>query len=511
MKTATLYAFFLLCIIILNSCQKTMNEQQVQALAGASMDINATAKSTLKVARVFTNNMVIQRDKPASVWGTAPAGHTISVKASWKDSTFTTVTPGSGNWRVVISGAPANAMPQQLTVSDNDNSKTFSNILIGDVWVCSGQSNMVMPLDSLGPSPYYEGVLNYQAEIAAANWPNLRLIPIQEDERTSPINNIAFNTSWTVCSPATAGNYSAVAYYFGRKLMNTLNVPIGLIVAAVGNTYCEAWTNKEVIEGNTTLDAYYSGNNNSSQLYNGMINPLRNMAIKGFIWYQGENNRYDRPPSNYTKLNSALIRGWRNKFAQGSLPFYLVQMTPYDDTYFDNPSSEGGDSTADDYARFREAQSKIRNVANTGMVVTMDVGEVKRIHPKNKQPVGERLALLALQGAYGMHVNPLGPQYSSFTTNQSTATISFVSGTANGLTTINNGPMEQRFYVAGADRVFRKAVAKINGSQIILTAPAATPLPIKAIRYAFTNFPLTSIQNSDGLPMEPFRTDTWAQ
>ncbi len=511
MKSATTTVLLLFSLFIFNSCQKTSPEQNAgdsdQLNSTITTETNATA-AVFSVSRVFDNNMVIQRDKPASVWGTAPAGHTISVKATWNNSTFTTVSDGVSHWRVMIPAAPANTNPQQLTVTDNSASPiTFNNILIGDVWICSGQSNMVMPVDSVSP-PYngYEGVTDYQQEIAAANWPLLRVTSLQTDYESKPLYNLSYPAAWSSCDPNTVKAYSAVAYFFGRKLLTSLNVPIGLVVSAVGGTSCEWWTNKQQIDANPVLSGYYTDYRNS-QLYNGMINPLRLMSVKGFIWYQGENNRSDRPVSNYTTLNSAMIKGWRNQFGQGTLPFYFVQMTPFDVNW--DKYSEPRDN---DYAFFREAQAKVRNVINTGMAVTMDVGDLKRIHPKNKKPVGERLAALALHKTYGIAVADAGPQYVSYTKNNYTATINFVAGTANGLTTVNNAALGQYFFVAGADSILRQATAVISGSKITVTAPAEMPLPIIAVRYAFTNYPVgANLQNDAGLPAEPFRTDKWPQ
>jgi len=284
-------------------------------------------------------------------------------------------------------------------------------------------------------------------------------------------------------------------------------VPVGIIISAVNGTSCQDWANVEAIQGNPQLaNTYLAG---SSALYNGMISPLTNLVIKGFTWYQGENNQQDSPASGYTLLNAALIGGWRTKFKQPDLPFYYVQLTPFAQDY-NTTTPPGGDTTLNYLGFFREAQANIRSaVAGTGMVVTMDVGEQANHHPQNKEPVGERLALLALNYTYGQNVQCVGPQYASFTTNQYTVTVNFIAGTADGLTTANNAPLNQHFFVAGSDKVFRLGKAIISGNTIIITAPAATPLPVKAVRYAFTNAPITNLQNSAGLPAEPFRTDNW--
>ncbi len=461
---------------------------------------------TLSLSEVLQSNMVVQRDKPFTIWGKAPANIKIAVNVSWSTTTFNIVADASGNWTVAVPATAANANPQTIIAkADGLDEVELTNILIGDVWICSGQSNMVFPVDSIAP---FEGVLNYKAEIAAANYPLIRIFTVPDDAEPAPDSSLNIPTAWSVCSPSTVGNVSAVAYYFARKLNTTLDVPIGIVVSADNGSYCQDWTNAAIIQTNPILSSYYL-TGTSSTLYNGMINPLINLSVKGFTWYQGENNQHDAPPANYTILNSALIQGWRTKFNQAALPFYYVQLTPFAEDY-NNTTPPGGDLTSDYLAKFREAQANIRTASTgTGMAISMDVGEPDNHHPRNKKPVGERLALLALNYTYGQGVQCTGPQYAAFTTNQYTATVSFVAGTANGLSTIGNAALNQFFFVAGTDQLFRQGQAKIVGNTVIITAPPGTPLPIQAVRYAFTNAPVTNLQNSAGLPAEPFRTDNW--
>jgi len=459
--------------------------------------------SHITISALLQSNMVVQRDKPVTIWGQAPANLKIGITVSWNSTTFNTVADTKGNWSVSVPASPVNASPQTIKAQTSGYEPvTLSNILIGDVWVCSGQSNMVFPVNAIAP---FEGVLNYQEEIAAANYPQIRMLTVTEDMKAAPVTKFSHPVSWSICSPATVGTESAVAYYFAQKLNTTLSVPVGIIVSAVNGSYCQDWTNNEAIQSDPVLASNYSG---SSNFYNGMINPLINLSIKGFTWYQGENNQND-DPSLYTRLNAALINGWRAKFNQGALPFYYVQLTPFAQDY-NSTNPPGGDTTLDYLAKFREGQAKIRQAATgTGMVVTMDVGEVDNHHPRAKKPVGDRLGLLALNYTYGQTVQCVGPQYASFSANQRTVTVNFVPGTANGLSTIGNAPLTQHFFIAGADQVFRIGKAKIVGNTVVITAPPNTPLPIKAVRYAFTSAPITNLQNSDGLPAEPFRTDSW--
>lgn len=454
----------------------------------------------LTVASILQSNMVLQRDVPCKIWGTVTPGAVVYVTASWINNTVSTTSDANGNWHLFLPASPANSTPQILSCkSAGQTDILLSNILIGDVWLCSGQSNMAMPVAAIAP---FTGVLDYQNEIAAANYPAIRTFTVPQYYADQPATTLDPATGWKVCSPQTAGDLSAVAYYFARKLYATLSVPIGVVISAVNGSYCQEWMNKGAF--NTTQLQPYS---NGSKLYNGMINPLINLNVKGFLWYQGENNQHD-PESDYTALNSALISGWRNQFNQGDLPFYLVQLTPFAEDYNDtNPP--GGNPENNWLAYFREGQSRVLTVKNTGMAITMDVGEAANHHPRDKKPVGERLALLALQKTYNLPVQCSGPQFAGYTVSGSVITINFAAGSANGLCTISNTPLNQLFFVAGEDHNLIKADAQIVGNTVRIIVPASLTSTVKSIRYAFTNAAITNLQNDAGLPAEPFRTDSW--
>lgn len=486
----------LLFLLMITSCKKE-SANPVNKIDDQSIIIT----EKLSVANILQSNMVVQRDKSLKIWGRATKGVKVTVTASWNTSALTTITETGGNWSVNIPAAVANGNPQTISIkSDGSAAIALSGILIGDVWICSGQSNMVMPLIP-AYSPF-NGITNYQSEVDAANYPLIREATIYDNFQSAPVTNIADAAKWLECSPSTTGNMSATAYFFARKLNTTLNIPIGIILAATNGSYCESWVGSQVLQADTYLGNIYSGINKSSMLYNGMISPLSQLAVKGFIWYQGESN-YTNEPAAYAKLNSALIGGWRDAFNQGLLPFYYVQLPSFD-------VNGSGKAEDDNYAKFREGQASIRAITSgTGMATTMDIGEPQNLHPANKKPVGERLALLALNKTYNQNVVSAGPQYSSYQQSNSVITISFVDGTATGLNTINNQPLNQYFFVAGTDHVFRLGNAVISNNKIVVTAPAGTPLPVQAVRYAFTNFPVTNLQNAANLPMEPFRTDNW--
>lgn len=500
--------YFVLAILVLQGCSKKEGVPVTPDMGYPQIPpppVDIPQNKDFTVSNVLQNNMVIQRDKPFQVWGTSAAKAQIEVTASWNNAAVTAIADNKGNWIALIPAAPANSNPQTLTCKlSGQPTIALSNLLIGDVWICSGQSNMVMPVDVTPPS--FKGVTNYTQEIAAANYPLIRMLNVAADYQPLPANKLTYVTTWDICSPLTVGKISAVGYFFARKLHTTLNVPIGIIISAVNGTSCETWANQYVFDNNKDLASFYS--NSNTYLFNGMINPFVNLSVKGFTWYQGENNQNNYPVSNYTKLSSALVQGWRYAFNQGQLPFYFVQLTPFAADYY-NTTPVGGDETASDFAKFREAQANILATPGTGMAVTMDVGEADNHHPVNKKPVGERLALLALNKTYSLNVDCVGPKYASFTQSGKNVIINYTAGTANGLSTTNGDPLKQYFFVAGADRVFHQAVASISGNAIVLAVQNDTPLPIAAIRYAFTSAPITNLQNSAGLPAEPFRTDNW--
>ncbi|MEO6149059.1 MAG: sialate O-acetylesterase [Mucilaginibacter sp.] len=488
--------------VALQGCKKT---DVIPAENNTAAKLETLADAAFKISNVLGDNMVIQRDKPFTIWGKAPAGVQVGARTSWNNKLLTTTTDNNGDWKIIIPSAPANATPQTIWCgTDVKTPVIFKNILIGDVWFASGQSNMSMPVDSTGPWFGFQGVVNYPAEIAAANYPNIRSMDILTFNEDTPQDMVKKQAPWVVCTPTAVKKFSAVAYFFARKLHLDLKVPIGLVVSSAGGTYCEAWTSKATMEADPLLKSYYLNNAPSGKLYNGMVHPFRNLSIKGFIWYQGEANKHDLPTSNYTALNTAMIKSWRTVFNQGDLPFYYVQMTALSEDFWVT------DPTLYDYALFKESQAEIRDkVPNSGMAITMDVGEVVNIHPRDKRPVGERLAALALNKTYKMNVPCVGPQAVSGSINNRTITVNFAPGTATGLTTKNNKPLIQFFYVAGADKKFRPGKAVISGEKIVVTASADTPLPILSVRYAFTNIAITNLQNAAGLPAEPFRYDKW--
>jgi hypothetical protein len=489
-----------------NSHYKLMVEPYNNHSAAATTDIPLTLASPLQ------DNMVIQQNKPFTIWGHATPGEAVQIEADWLPGAVTVHADTGGAFSAIVAVPavkPGDYREHSLTVSSGSELLTLSHLLIGEVWLCSGQSNMQFSMAT---------ALDSTADIAAAHYPNIRLFNASLNFSDLPIDGIG--GTWVECSPKTVRGFSAVGYYFGHRLQQTLDVPVGIIFSGIGASAAQAFVPRAVLAADTLLDHRYLEPYLQSPrshehidggftfekvtrpylLYNAMIYPLRHLSVRGFCWYQGESNRTER--DSYTLLTRMLIRSWRQAFAQGDLPFYYVQVAPF---FYDQP-----DSTLADYAFFREAQEKIATLPNTGMVITMDVGEARNLHPINKKPVGERLAATALNREYGFtDMVYRGPQYLYPEFAGREAIIHFEPGTVTGGLRTKDGKAPAFFTIAGADHVFYPADARIEGDKIIVSAREVKK-PV-AVRYAFTNFPVTNLENGAGWPVVPFRTDNWPE
>lgn len=450
--------------------------------------------------------MVVQQGKPFTLWGNASKGQTVKVKADW---TAETSTKGDENgvWKLQIDVPVIQSgdfTPHTILISSGEEERKLENILIGDIWFMGGQSNMTMSMTPF--LPWHKGVLNYETEIAAANQPQVRLYKQPKASSESP--QYISSGTWEVCTPETVASFSGVSYYFAQKVFKETNIPIGIVLSALGAMSCQAFTPAEALQTDNVLrekfwDTYIADPQmpdakRPSHLYNGMINPFINLSIKGFGWYQGESNAGHR--ELYTVLNSHMIQAWRDKFNQGALPFYFVQMTPY--------SWKSKDFYSGSYAFFREAQEKILDVVeNTDMVSTMDAGEIETIHPSDKKTVGERLAALALHHNYEKKGVYKGPKYEKLEITGNRAIVNFSAETLGSGLETKDGKEPSHFYIAGKDKIYYKANAVIKGNTVELTSKEVTE-PV-AVRYAFLTYPLTNLQNKEGFAAYPFRTDTW--
>jgi sialate O-acetylesterase len=467
---------------------------------------------TLRIANPLQSNMVIQQGKPFKIWGYAPAGKTVIISADWLNTNVTIIADKSNKFIGIISVPLIKAgdyRPHIIIIESGKEKLRLTNLLIGDVWFCSGQSNMQFAMRELD---------NAQKKIDSVNDPNLRILSVKFAWHTTPVDSII--GKWLQCNPSSVKNFSAIGYYYGQELRSKLNIPIGIIYSGIGGSVTQAYVSKEVMTADTMLYNHYllpfyksdmfqknqldeftfSTTSEPYLIYNAMIHPFFNLSIKGILWYQGESNRSQR--DDYIKLNYALITSWRENFGQDNLPFYFVQVAPH--------AYQKKDSTLNDYAFFREAQEKILKMSNTAMVITMDVGDADSIHPKNKKPVALRLARVAFNRTYNMlDVNYKGPHFYYVEYSKHKAIIHFEPESVNTGLKTNDGESPKYFFMAGDNQKFYLADAKIVGNTVILTCNKIKK-PV-AVRYAFTNYPITNFENGDGLPAVPFRTDNWVE
>ena len=447
--------------------------------------------------------MVLQRNKPIPVWGWADPGEKITIQ--FNKQVKKTKAAKDGSWKIELAQEVAGG-PYQL-IAIGKNSVVFENVLVGEVWICSGQSNMEWPVKNSDSAA---------REIRESSYPMIRHIKVPRTISDTPTKNITAG-EWLEASPSTAGDFTAVGYFFARKLFTELKIPIGLINTSWGGTMVEAWTSREAFEkaedfknlfGNVTFkeikDAAdkaakpVSPNSYPTLLYNGMINPLIPFAIKGVLWYQGETNT--GRAYQYRKAFPLMIEDWRKRFGQGNFPFYFVQLASFN-------ASNGNSARGSGWAELREAQTSTLSLPNTGMVVTMDIGESKDIHPRNKQDVGARLAAIALNNEYGVKMAFSGPAYESFKIDANKVILSF-KHTGNGLTAKDKYGYLKGFEIAGSDQKFYYAKAEIRNNEVIVYSDSVAD-PV-AVRYGWADdMPEANLYNKDGFPASPFRTDSW--
>jgi sialate O-acetylesterase len=439
--------------------------------------------------------MVLQQQSEAPIWGKAKALSTIYIDCSWDDNKYITTADENGKWKIRVK-TPKAGGPYTIKVND----QTIQNILIGEVWICSGQSNMQWSLNNTD---------NGEEEIKNANSSKIRLFYAARQLGDKPQDDCYGN--WKECTPESAKSFSAVAYYYGKKLNKELNVPIGLIHTSWGGSTAQAWVKEEVLREDSEYDCYFETQKRKEleavpgvvpitqhspyRLYNAMIHPFIPYAMKGVIWYQGESNQSFCPndPIRYEKLFPTLIESWRDEWQQGDFPFYYVQIAPFD----------WGITRV--CAMVRDAQRKSLKVKNTGMAVTMDIGNPKDIHPRNKKDVGNRLALWALAKTYGQSdIVYSGPLYKSIKIEGKKARVSF-DYVESGL--MAKGGDLTHFEIAGENKVFYPATAVIDDGTVVVKSDKVKK-PV-AVRYAFYNTDEPNLFNKEGLPASSFRTDNW--
>jgi sialate O-acetylesterase len=463
---------------------------------------------TITIPSIFGSNMVLQQNTKVPVWGWAAAGTSVEVSGSWGEKTIA-LTGNDGKWKALLQtpiAVPGEAPAYILTIKGPLNTYTFNNVLVGEVWLCSGQSNMWFPMNYRDASML--GVVDYAAEIAAANYPSIRLFTVKTAGATTPQADCT--GSWLSCSPSSISSFSAVAYYFGRELYNNkaLNIPIALIHDSYSGSSIQSWMKDAVLQSDTDFKTKYingtftTTETKPSLLYNAMIAPIIPFAIKGVIWYQGESNAGDG--AVYTKANIAMINDWRADWGT-YFSFYAVQLTP---RFWSSTQTK---DLGYNRALFREAQTKILTLPKTGIVATGDLmlstAELPNSHPRMKKEVGIRLALLALANDYGEQIQYSGPTYKSFLVEGNKIRVQFSpESLGSGLTT-KDGSRLKCFKIAGADKIFYPASAVIDGNSVVVSSTKVSA-PV-AVRHAFTEGAMTNFQNNEGIATFPFRTDAW--
>ena len=493
---------------------------------------NLNGQGGFQLADIICDNMVLQQESNVPLWGKAASGQEIIISAGWLKTKKSVIADKEGKWKIFLK-TPAAGGPYRIRFRDIEGLDIIiRNVKIGEVWLCSGQSNMEMPLR--GWMENNQPVLYSEEAISEADYPDIRLFTVERNYSDVPLEDC--EGRWEKCSPEVAKEFSAVGYFFGLSLYKKLNVPIGLIHSSWGGTPAEAWTNKKGLE---TIEKFKnsSGEFNSREyleklntehaekmveweqseknkkrrrksspepfcvncanyqlpavLFNAMINPIVPYEIKGAIWYQGESNRND--PYTYRDLFPAMIKSWRKSWKQDDFPFYFVQIAPY--TY----------GAGENSALVRESQLMSLAVPNTGMVVTMDVGDLKYIHPPDKKTVGERLALWALSKDYGFkNIVYSGPLYKNKKVEGKNIRL-FFDYSDNGL--LKKGKKLTHFYIAGKNKKFFEAKAIIEGNTILVYCNKVKS-PV-AVRYAWSDTAEPNLFNKAGLPASSFRTDDW--
>jgi sialate O-acetylesterase len=432
-----------------------------------------------------------------NIWGWANVGEVVRVTGSWDMITKTDTTGADGEWSVILSTpAASHDAPAYTLTMEGDNKRILTGILIGEVWLLSGQSNMEIPLVGWLPDAPIEG----SAEaIAGANYPKLRLIVIGRKSASEPVIDFVSNwalATWTACTPATVQWFSAVGYFFGKELVDTQDIPVGLILCAWGGCSCEAFASPEALED--VIDYAGQGpwtslgnedNLTPTVLYNGMLAPIIPFTMRGVLWYQGETNV--GRAEQLTELFPAMIRGWREDWGQGDFPFYFVQLAPW------------GGNAGFSLPELAEAQASALSLSNTGMIVTLDVGDAENIHPPKKEPVGHRLALWARARDYGeTDLVYSGPLYKSMEIEGDTIRIEF-DYAESGLKAASE-PLGQ-FEIAGENKVYYPAKAEIDGQSIMVYSNSVSEP--KHARYAWSGTAAAALYNSADLPAAAFRTD----
>ncbi|MCH4156795.1 MAG: Ig-like domain-containing protein [Muribaculaceae bacterium] len=460
-----------------------------------------TTASAVKLPDIFSDNMVLQQQSNAKLWGWSKAGSTVTVKTSWNNAKYTAKAGSNGRWELTVATPKASFDEQTITFSDAEGKTTLKNVMIGEVWLCSGQSNMEMPLDGFWTQPI-EG--SNQAIAYSGQYKGLRMATIPK--RGSAVPEDSVSGKWKTSCPENAARFGAVAYFFAETLTKLLNVPIGIINCSWGGSTVEGWLSKEWLQKYPDVDlkqvtpTNVSGMSEPMIMYNGQLHPIIGYTIKGIAWNQGESNvGLDK---TYAQHLADMVKEWREEWGEGNLPFYMVEIPPY--IYSGENNTEA--------ALLRESQHKsAKMIGNCGVVSTIDLMkpyETNDIHGSRKQPIGERLGFMAAAKTYGMNgIACESPEFESMKIDGKTATLHF-SNASDGFTPNRD---LKGFEVAGSDSVFHAAHADeiFDTRDIKLTCNEVDK--IVAVRYCFKNWEIGTVHSMRWLPLVPFRTDNWSK
>jgi sialate O-acetylesterase len=450
-------------------------------------------QAEVKLPAIFSDNMVLQQQSAVAIWGWAKPNAGVSVTTSWNKKSYSARSDGKGYWKLTVQTPAASYTPYTLTASDGK-AVVLKNILIGEVWVCSGQSNMEMPMKGFGNQPIEGG----PDAIIHSNNPGIRCFTVEKTSKAAPQEDCV--GSWEVANAQTVPGFTATGYFFGRLLNQALDVPVGLIHTSWGGSRIEAWMTPESLKEIPEKPIPASDadikvqNGTATVLYNGMLHPIVGYGIRGAVWYQGESNREE--PALYVTMFDKMVREWRNLWGAGEFPFYYCQIAPY---------RYGGGLNS---GFIREAQAKgLTTTPNTGMAVLMDAESPACIHPPKKKDAGERMALWALAKTYGLEkIHYRSPEVKSFNAEGRVAVITFDYTGGTGLTSY--GKEILNFTVAGKDKRFYPAKAALTGNTVYVFSPSVAE-PV-AVRYCFDDTSATEIFTVEGnLPLSSFRTDEW--
>ncbi|WP_111709605.1 sialate O-acetylesterase [Lutibacter citreus] len=455
-------------------------------------------KAEVKLPAIVSSNMVLQRNTTIVLWGWADAKEKITVNTSWLDKSINIQANKEGSWRVEVKTTNSKE-PQSITIKSKASDILLENILFGEVWLCSGQSNMEQPISGYNGQP----IFGSNMATTKSNNKNLRFFSVHKIASKTPLEKIEKFSGWEQSSPQSVSKFSAIAYFFGKQLQEVLDCPVGMIHTSWGGSTVQAWMSKEVFNSYKEVNLDNVNLKKRPQyiptvLYNSMINPLIPYTIKGALWYQGESNR--KEVNDYKKFFPAMVKDWRTRWGIGEFPFYYVQIAPF--LYGNNNAFQ----TEDNSAFIREAQLECLDlIPNSGIAITMDIGDENSIHPPKKKEVADRLLFNALNQTYGYKaIDYAAPIYNSLQIEDGGITLNFKNA-ENGLYAYDG---LSGFEIAGTDKVFYPATAKIVNKKNVFVKSDKVLNPV-AVRYAWRNWIVGTLYDTNLLSASSFRTDNW--